>query len=73
MSAEAAQALVERLASDPDLRSRMEGAGSPEEARQMAREAGFDVTPEDMQELQQGSQKGLFESIGGLIDMMAGT
>jgi predicted ribosomally synthesized peptide with nif11-like leader len=71
MSAESAQALVERLTTDADFRAKVEAAGSPEEARSVVQAEGFDVSQQDVEEMQQGSQK-VLGPIGDALDAIFG-
>lgn len=65
MSTEAANALVARLKDDEQLRTTLESSGGPDQMIAAACAAGFDVTADDMKELNQGSQKGVFGTLGG--------
>ena len=48
MSATDAQALVERVKEDADFRRQLEEASTPEEKQALVKDAGFDVTRDDL-------------------------
>ncbi|MDA8354976.1 MAG: Nif11-like leader peptide family RiPP precursor [Actinomycetota bacterium] len=48
MTEETVKAFVERLSSDEAFRDRLAAAPTPEERQEMAREAGYDLSAEDM-------------------------
>ena len=49
MSEEQLKAFLEKLKADTSLQEKLKAAASPEAALQIAREAGFAITAEDMQ------------------------
>jgi predicted ribosomally synthesized peptide with nif11-like leader len=51
MSEASVRALLERAQSDPGFRERLESASTREEKRQVVRDAGFDVGPDDLETL----------------------
>ena len=52
MSEEQLKAFLEKVKGDTGLQERLEGAASPEAAIEIAKDAGFSITAEDIQSMQ---------------------
>ena len=52
MSEEQLKAFLEKVKSDTELQDKLKAAASPEAALQIAKEAGFSITAEDIQSMQ---------------------
>ena len=52
MSEEQLNAFLEKVKSDTSLQDKLKGAASPEAAVEIAKEAGFSITAEDIQSMQ---------------------
>ena len=52
MSEEQLKAFLEKVKSDTELQENLKAAASPEAALQIAKEAGFSITAEDIQSMQ---------------------
>ena len=52
MSEEQLNAFLEKLKGDTSLQDKLKGAASPEAAVEIAKEAGFSITAEDIQSMQ---------------------
>ena len=52
MSEEQLKAFLEKVKSDTELQEKLKAAGSNEAALQIAKEAGFSITAEDIQSMQ---------------------
>ncbi|KZR84141.1 Nitrogen fixation protein of unknown function [Synechococcus sp. MIT S9509] len=52
MSAEQLKAFLEKVKSDTSLQEKLKAAASPEAAIDIAKEAGFAITAEDIQSMQ---------------------
>ena len=52
MSEEQLKAFVEKVKGDTELQEKLNGAASPEAAIEIAKEAGFLITAEDIQSMQ---------------------
>ena len=52
MSEEQLKAFLEKVKSDTELQEKLRAAASPEAALQIAKEAGFSITAEDIQSMQ---------------------
>ena len=55
MSEEQLKAFLEKVKSDTELQDKLKAAASPEAAVQIAKEAGFSITAEDIQSVQSQS------------------
>ena len=55
MSEEQLKAFLEKVKSDTELQDKLKAAASPEAALQIAKEAGFSITAEDIQSMQSQS------------------
>ena len=75
MSAEGAAALFERITTDENFRSEVEGAATPNEKHRIVTEAGYDVTPDDIPQIkslagvEEISDDDLEKVAGGLSDL----
>ena len=56
MSEEQLKAFIEKVKSDTELRDQLKAAASPEAAVEIAKEAGFSITAEDIQSMQPESE-----------------
>ena len=67
MSEEQLKAFLEKVKSDTELQDKLKAAASPEAALQIAKEAGFSITAEDIQSMQsvEVSDKELEAAAGG--------
>ena len=52
MSEEQLKAFLEKVKSDTELQDKLKAAASPEAALQIAKDAGFSITAEDIQSMQ---------------------
>ena len=52
MSEEQLKAFLEKVKADTGLQERLEGAASPEAGIEIAKDAGFSITAEDIQSMQ---------------------
>ena len=57
MSEEQLKAFLEKVKSDTELQDKLKAAASPEAALQIAKEAGFSITAEDIQSVQSQSEE----------------
>ena len=71
MSEEQLKAFLEKVKSDTELQDKLKAAASPEAGLEIAKEAGFSITSEDIQTMQSAtgevSDKELEEAAGGTI------
>ena len=69
MSEEQLKAFLEKVQSDTELQEKLKATASPEAAVEIAKEAGFSITAEDMQSMQSGtgevSDEELEDAAGG--------
>ena len=69
MSEEQLKAFLEKVKADISLQEKLKAAASPEAALQIAKEAGFSITAEDIQSMQSAtaelSDEELEEASGG--------
>ena len=55
MSEEQLKAFLEKVKNDTSLQDKLKAAASPEAAIEIAKEAGFAITAEDIQSMQSGT------------------
>ena len=71
MSEEQLKAFLEKVKGDTSLQEKLKAAGSPDAAIEIAKEAGFAITAEDIQSMQSAtvelSDEELEGAAGGLI------
>ena len=65
MSTESARALMERVGSDEELRKKLEGAATPEEWVGIAKDAGYDVSDDDVKRLRSEISDDDLEKVAG--------
>ena len=77
MSEEQLKAFLERVKADTSLQEKLKAAASPEAAIEIAEEAGFSITAEDLQLMQSATVKLSDEELegaaGGFFSFMADT
>ena len=70
MSEEQLKAFLEKVKSDTELQDKLKAAASPEAGLEIAKEAGFSITSEDIQAMQSArgevSDRELEEAAGGI-------
>ena len=72
MSEEQLKAFLEKVKADTSLQEKLKAAASPEAAIEIAKEAGFSITSEDIQELSEPvelSDEDLEGAAGGMWTM----
>ena len=76
MSEEQLKAFLEKVNSDTELQEKLRTAASPEAGLEIAKEAGFSITSEDIQTMQSAtgevSDKELEEAAGGVTVIVCG-
>ena len=65
MSEEQLKAFLEKVKSNAELQEKLKAAASPEAALQIAKEAGFSITAEDIQSMQSATQEVSDEELEG--------
>ena len=65
MSEEQLKAFLEKVKGDTGLQERLEGAASPEAGIEIAKDAGFVITSEDIQSMQSGHVEASDEELKG--------
>ena len=65
MPEEQLKAFLEKVKSDTELQEKLKAAASPEAALQIAKEAGFSITAEDIQSMQSATVDEELESAAG--------
>ena len=72
MSEEQLKAFLEKVQGDTSLQDKLKAAASPDAAIEIAKEAGFAITAEDMQsETVELSDSELESAAGGMYDLIA--
>ena len=61
MSKEQLKAFIEKAKADTSLQDKLKGAASPEAAIEIAKEAGFAITAEDIQSMQSATESATAE------------
>ena len=76
MSEEQLKAFLEKVQADTNIQEKLKAAASPEAAIEIAREAGFSITAEDIQSMQSAtvelSDEELEGAAGGMCWFTAG-
>ena len=65
MSKEQLKAFLEKVKSNAELQEKLKAAASPEAALQIAKEAGFSITAEDIQSMQSATAELSDEELEG--------
>ena len=65
MSEEQLKAFIEKVKSDTELQDKLKAAASPEAALQIAKDAGFAITAEDIQSMQSATVEVSDEELEG--------
>ena len=65
MSEEQLNALLEKVKADTGLQEKLNAAASPEAAIEIAKDAGFSITAEDIQSMQSGHLEASDEELKG--------
>ena len=77
MSEEQLNAFLEKVKSDAELQEKLKAAASPDAAVEIAKDAGFSITAEDIQSMQSAtvelSDEELEGAFGGWISCLDGT
>ena len=72
MSEEQLNAFLEKVKSDTSLQEKLSAAASPEAALQIAKEAGFAITAEDIQSMQSATVELSDDELEGAAGGMSG-